>query len=118
MIEFNAQDDANIELLEKLKHLDVRLENTNKSNSLCKSACWKSLKWKTALNHIGLLVSLSIYCAVGGLLMKASGRGSETGRMCGSETSKLLHTDLEELENIEHIYTAAAMCNNNQTTED
>uniref|UniRef100_A0A1B0APG0 Uncharacterized protein n=1 Tax=Glossina palpalis gambiensis TaxID=67801 RepID=A0A1B0APG0_9MUSC len=67
MIEFNAQDEANIELLEKLKHLDVRLENTNKSNSLCKSACWKSLKWKTALNHIGLLVSLSIYCAVGGL---------------------------------------------------
>lgn len=70
MVEFDAQDDVNTELLQKLKHLDVRVENAESSTGLCKPGCWKSLKWKAALNHIGLLVSLSIYCGVGGMVSK------------------------------------------------
>ena len=65
MVEFDLEDDANTELLQKLKHLDAHVEN---GESLCKTSWWKSLKWKSTLNHIGLLVSLSIYCGVGGLV--------------------------------------------------
>lgn len=70
MVEFDAQDDVNTELLQKLKHLDVRVENGESSagQGLCETSFWKSLKWKSTLNHIGLLVSLSIYCGVGGLV--------------------------------------------------
>lgn len=69
MVEFDGSDDANTELLAKLKHLDVRVESADKSEGgLLKTGCWKSLKWKATLNHIGLLVSLSIYCGVGGLV--------------------------------------------------
>ena len=73
MVEFYAMDDANTELLEKIKHLDVRVDNGESGGGtggggLCQKGCWKSLKWKSALNHIGLLVSLSIYCGVGGLV--------------------------------------------------
>lgn len=69
VVEFDAADDANTELLQKLKHLDVRVECGEKQNGgLCKPGCWKSLKWKATLNHIGLLLSLSIYCGVGGLV--------------------------------------------------
>lgn len=69
VVEFDAADDANTELLQKLKHLDVRVESGEKQNGgLCKPGYWKSLKWKATLNHIGLLLSLSIYCGVGGLV--------------------------------------------------
>lgn len=66
MAGFDAADEANTELLEKLKHLDVRAKAEEHTN--CWKGCWKSSKWKSALNHIGLLVSLSIYCGVGGLV--------------------------------------------------
>lgn len=70
MVEFDVPDDVNTELLQKLKHLDVHVENGENSGALSstKTSWWKSLKWKAALNHIGLLVSLSIYCGVGGLV--------------------------------------------------
>lgn len=68
--DYDSQDEANTELLEKLKHLDRRAEAVESGNGICSrsSACWQSLKLKSALNHIGLLVSLSIYCGVGGLV--------------------------------------------------
>lgn len=69
--DYDPQDEANTELLEKLKHLDRRVEAVESgAGGLCSrsAACWQSLKWKSALNHIGLLVSLSIYCGVGGLV--------------------------------------------------
>lgn len=69
--DYDPQDEANTELLEKLKHLDRRVEAVeNGAGGFCSrsAACWQSLKWKSALNHIGLLVSLSIYCGVGGLV--------------------------------------------------
>ncbi|KAH8316880.1 hypothetical protein KR067_010745 [Drosophila pandora] len=79
--EYDSQDEASTELLEKLKHLDRRVEivedGAGGGGGLGKgrgrggktsTAWWQSVKWKSALNHIGLLVSLSIYCGVGGLV--------------------------------------------------
>ncbi|XP_065363782.1 TWiK family of potassium channels protein 7 isoform X1 [Calliphora vicina] len=83
MVEFDAQDDVNTELLQKLKHLDVRVENGESSagQGLCETSFWKSLKWKSTLNHIGLLVSLSIYCGVGGLIFRQLERPAEVERL-------------------------------------
>lgn len=68
MVEFDATDDANAELLNKLKHLDVRVETVETNKGICKKSFWKSLKLRAALNHIGLLVGLSVYCGVGGMV--------------------------------------------------
>lgn len=68
MVEFDATDDANAELLNKLKHLDVRVETVETNKGICKKSFWKSLKLRSALNHIGLLVGLSVYCGVGGIV--------------------------------------------------
>ncbi|EDV99547.1 GH12367 [Drosophila grimshawi] len=68
--DYETHDEANTELLEKLKHLDRRVDAVENGGGLWSrnKACWQSLKWKSALNHIGLLVSLSVYCGVGGLV--------------------------------------------------
>lgn len=67
MSEFDINEDASTELLKQLQNLDVRVEsNLQRRRNARKRSCWKSLKWKAALNHIGLLVSLSVYCGVGG----------------------------------------------------
>ncbi|XP_004529768.1 TWiK family of potassium channels protein 7 [Ceratitis capitata] len=79
MAGYDAADEANTELLEKLKHLDVRAKTEEHSN--CFKVCWKSSKWKSALNHIGLLVSLSIYCGVGGLVFRQLERPAELERL-------------------------------------
>lgn len=79
--EYDSQDEASTELLEKLKHLDRRVDAAE-GGGLAKgtaggrrsTACWQSMKWKSALNHIGLLVSLSIYCGVGGLVSDGGGQ--------------------------------------------
>ncbi|XP_017482857.1 PREDICTED: uncharacterized protein LOC108371760 [Rhagoletis zephyria] len=80
MAGFDSADEANTELLEKLKHLDVRAQPEEKSRG-CFKGCWKSSKWKSALNHIGLLVSLSIYCGVGGLVFRQLERPAELERL-------------------------------------
>ncbi|XP_018802399.1 PREDICTED: TWiK family of potassium channels protein 7-like [Bactrocera latifrons] len=79
MAGYDAADEANTELLEKLKHLDVRAKTEERTN--CWKGCWKSRKWKSALNHIGLLVSLSIYCGVGGLVFRQLERPAELERL-------------------------------------
>ncbi|XP_049311384.1 TWiK family of potassium channels protein 7 isoform X2 [Bactrocera dorsalis] len=79
MAGYDAADEANTELLEKLKHLDVRAKTEERTN--CWKGCWKSSKWKSALNHIGLLVSLSIYCGVGGLIFRQLERPAELERL-------------------------------------
>uniref|UniRef100_A0A1I8P8D3 Uncharacterized protein n=1 Tax=Stomoxys calcitrans TaxID=35570 RepID=A0A1I8P8D3_STOCA len=82
MVEFDSADEANTELLQKLKHLDVRVESAErKDGGLCQNGCWKSLKWKATLNHIGLLVSLSLYCGVGGLIFRQLERPAEVERL-------------------------------------
>ncbi|KRF94126.1 TWiK family of potassium channels protein 9 isoform X2 [Drosophila mojavensis] len=82
-VDYDSQDEANAELLEKLKHLDRRAEAVESGNGICSrsSACWQSLKLKSALNHIGLLVSLSIYCGVGGLIFRHLERPAEVARL-------------------------------------
>lgn len=62
----SEEEDASQELLEQLKKIDGECEKENFKDRSSKA--WKSLKLKAALGHIGLLVSLSIYCAVGGIV--------------------------------------------------
>lgn len=85
MAGYESGDEANTELIQKngRKALDARIENgtvhgngisgngVGSSTDMDKKSrwdWWKSLKWKSALNHIGLLISLSIYCGVGGVV--------------------------------------------------
>lgn len=77
MVEFDATDDANAELLNKLKHLDVRVETVETNKGICKKSFWKSLKLRAALNHIGLLVGLSVYCGVGGMVSQTKKQKSK-----------------------------------------
>lgn len=62
----SEEEDASQELLEQLKKIDGECEKESFNNRF--STAWKSLKLKSALGHVGLLVSLSIYCAVGGIV--------------------------------------------------
>lgn len=62
----SEEEDASQELLEQLKKIDGECEKNNFTDRFSKG--WKSLKLKGALGHVGLLVSLSIYCAVGGIV--------------------------------------------------
>ncbi|XP_055913542.1 TWiK family of potassium channels protein 9 isoform X2 [Eupeodes corollae] len=78
MLEYDSADEANQELLKKLKHLDVRVEsgeNPEGGGGVFKKGSWKLVKWKSALNHIGLLISLSIYCGVGGVAVQEAAEG-------------------------------------------
>ncbi|BFG00701.1 TWiK family of potassium channels protein 7 [Drosophila madeirensis] len=83
--DYDSQDEASTELLEKLKHLDRRVDAAEGGGTggLCgrRSSCWQSMRWKSALNHIGLLVSLSIYCGVGGLIFRHLERPAEVQRL-------------------------------------
>uniref|UniRef100_A0A1A9VBQ7 Uncharacterized protein n=1 Tax=Glossina austeni TaxID=7395 RepID=A0A1A9VBQ7_GLOAU len=71
MIGFDATDGANAELLNKLKDLDVRVDSAKANKCFYLKNCWKSLKLRSTLNHIGLLVGLSVYCGVGGMVSNA-----------------------------------------------
>ncbi|XP_055842722.1 TWiK family of potassium channels protein 9 [Episyrphus balteatus] len=83
MVDFNSEDEANQELLQKLKHLDVRVETGEnpEGGGVFKKGSWKLVKWKSALNHIGLLISLSIYCGVGGVIFRQLERPAEVARV-------------------------------------
>lgn len=74
MSEEEDANDANQELLQQLKKIDGECEKECEKESFKDrfSKGWKSLKIKSALGHIGLLVSLSIYCAVGGIVSISS----------------------------------------------
>ncbi|XP_055371567.1 TWiK family of potassium channels protein 7, partial [Condylostylus longicornis] len=71
-------DDVNAELLQKLKTIDIRSDSLIPRNNSLK--CWK-WKWKDALSHVGLLVSLSIYCGVGGYIFRELERPAEIQRL-------------------------------------
>lgn len=63
----NNEDEANEELLEHLKIIDGI--NVEQPSLKCRLAnAFKSLKFKEAMAHIGLMVSLSVYCVVGGIV--------------------------------------------------
>lgn len=60
-------DEANENLLEQLKIIDsIQPERKSIYSRLLKT--WKSVKLKAAIAHVGLMLSLSIYCVVGGLV--------------------------------------------------
>lgn len=48
-------------------------------------AAWKSLPFKAAMGHIGLLFSLSMYCALGGLVSGQFGRACVRVRINNSQ---------------------------------
>ncbi|XP_050746561.1 potassium channel subfamily K member 16 isoform X2 [Drosophila biarmipes] len=109
--EYDSQDEASTELLEKLKHLDRRVDAAE-AGGVAKGAAggrrstawWQSVKWKSALNHIGLLVSLSIYCGVGGLIFRHLERPAEVERLSHlkevvkTHREKFMHTILNNTE--------------------
>ncbi|XP_036676428.2 TWiK family of potassium channels protein 7 [Drosophila suzukii] len=109
--EYDSQDEASTELLEKLKHLDRRVDAAEgggvakgAAGGRRSTACWQSVKWKSALNHIGLLVSLSIYCGVGGLIFRHLERPAEVERLSHlkdvvkTHREKFMHTILNNTE--------------------
>ncbi|XP_017011109.1 TWiK family of potassium channels protein 7 [Drosophila takahashii] len=112
--EYDSQDEASTELLEKLKHLDRRVDAAEGGGvakgaaggrrSPAGFACWQSVKWKSALNHIGLLVSLSIYCGVGGLIFRHLERPAEVERLSHlkdvvkTHRERFMHTILNNTE--------------------
>lgn len=65
----DKDEEANEELLEQLKVFDEMSERPTLRERF--SNVWKSLKLRAALGHIGLMVSLSIYCVVGGFVSSA-----------------------------------------------
>lgn len=71
----DAEADASQELLQHLQQIDGTTERAAHRPGLWQGlvATWKSLQLKSALGHVGLLVSLSIYCAAGGLVIKSFG---------------------------------------------
>lgn len=60
-------EEASEELLEHLKVIDeINAERPSLRSRTAKA--WNKLKVKSALAHMGLMVSLSIYCVVGGIV--------------------------------------------------
>lgn len=61
-----CDEEASEELLEQLKRMDGIHSDDDKPRSI--GGKMKKINWKSAVAHIGLMVSLSVYCAVGGLV--------------------------------------------------
>lgn len=60
-------EEASEELLEHLKIIDgINIERPSLKSRL--ASAWRPLKFKAAMAHVGLMVSLSIYCVVGGIV--------------------------------------------------
>lgn len=65
----NNDEEANEELLEHLKIIDAGINVEPRPTLMARLAnAWKPLKVKAALAHIGLMVSLAVYCVVGGIV--------------------------------------------------
>lgn len=62
----NKDEEADEELLGQLKVFDEIKKRSTFRRRLCRF--WKSLKLRKAFGHFGLMVSLSIYCVVGGVV--------------------------------------------------
>lgn len=62
-------EEANEELLDHLKIIDavINVEQRPTLRSRLANA-WKPLRIKAALAHIGLMISLAVYCVVGGIV--------------------------------------------------
>lgn len=66
-------EEANEELLEHLKIIDAGINVEPRPTLGARLArAWKPLKVKAALAHIGLMISLAVYCVVGGIVSRTS----------------------------------------------
>lgn len=64
-----VDEEANEELLEHLKVIDAGINVEPRPTLGARFAhAWKPLKVKAALAHIGLMISLAVYCVVGGFV--------------------------------------------------
>lgn len=62
-------EEANEELLEHLKIIDAGINVEPRPTLRARLAnVWKPAKVKAAMAHIGLMVSLAVYCVVGGIV--------------------------------------------------
>lgn len=60
---------TNNDLLEHFKKIDVKVGDNQKEPLTVRVAkFWKKLKLKSALSHVGLLLSLGFYCGIGGVV--------------------------------------------------
>lgn len=63
----NNKDEEADDVLSQLKLFnEINKERSTFRHRFCR--IWKSLKLRSALGHFGLMVSLSIYCVVGGVV--------------------------------------------------
>ncbi|XP_031626941.1 potassium channel subfamily K member 9 isoform X3 [Contarinia nasturtii] len=72
----NKDEEADEELLGQLKVFDEIKKRSTFRHRLC--SWWKSLKLRSAFGHIGLMISLSIYCVVGGVVAQDAVQGGVT----------------------------------------
>ncbi|XP_055524132.1 TWiK family of potassium channels protein 7 [Wyeomyia smithii] len=62
---------TNNDLLEHFKKIDVKAADTEKEAFIVRvTNFWKKLRLKSALSHVGLLLSLAFYCGVGGVMFR------------------------------------------------
>lgn len=64
----NKDEDADVELLPQLKMFNEIQKQRSFKHRLCR--LWKSLKSALgqSARHVGLMISLSVYCVVGGVV--------------------------------------------------
>lgn len=60
---------VNSDLMEHFKKIDVKIvDQEQEAFTVRVVKFWKRLEIKKALSHVGLLLSLAIYCGVGGVV--------------------------------------------------
>ncbi|EDS27772.1 conserved hypothetical protein [Culex quinquefasciatus] len=68
------------DLLEHFKKIDV-VDTGKDTFSVRFQKFWKKFKLKSALSHVGLLVSLAVYCGVGGVIFRELELPAEVARI-------------------------------------
>uniref|UniRef100_A0A8D8GZK4 TWiK family of potassium channels protein 7 n=1 Tax=Culex pipiens TaxID=7175 RepID=A0A8D8GZK4_CULPI len=68
------------DLLEHFKKIDV-VDTGKETFSVRFQKFWKKFKLKSALSHVGLLVSLAVYCGVGGVIFRELELPAEVARI-------------------------------------
>ncbi|XP_031626940.1 TWiK family of potassium channels protein 7 isoform X2 [Contarinia nasturtii] len=87
----NKDEEADEELLGQLKVFDEIKKRSTFRHRLC--SWWKSLKLRSAFGHIGLMISLSIYCVVGGVIFRSLEAPAEEDRAHKLHTNVIMERD-------------------------
>ncbi|XP_021703985.1 TWiK family of potassium channels protein 7 [Aedes aegypti] len=73
---------VNNDLMEHFKKIDVKIVDQEQEAFTVRFVkFWKRLEIKTALSHVGLLLSLAIYCGVGGVIFRELELPAEVARI-------------------------------------